>query len=147
MIISFTGTQDGMNVTQKTNVIKLIKAQKAKITKAVHGDCIGADTDFHNIMSDIFVMNDLIEIHPCTATSKRAYNKAPKIYEPIAPLDRNRIMVQRAHLVIGTPGTDSEILRSGTWMSIRYAKKMVRPLVIFYPGGAIEAFNMEKLQK
>jgi len=146
MIISFTGTASGMNATQMTNVINLINKQKPKITKCVHGDCVGADTDFHNIVTKLG-LGDLIEIHPCTIHNKRGYNHAPKVYDAIGPLDRNKIMVQRAHLVVGTPGTDTEIIRSGTWHSIRYAKKLGRPLLVLYPSGAIEAFNLEKLPK
>ena len=67
---------------------------------------------------------------------------ARTVFDPIKPLDRNKVMINRADLTYATPATDFETPRGGTWHSIRYAKKILRPLTIFYPSGKIETFNV-----
>lgn len=60
------------------------------------------------------------------------------IVKPIRqPLDRNRLMVIAATSVIATPKSEKEELRSGTWMTIRYAKEQKRTVYIVYPNGEI----------
>lgn len=144
MIVSFTGTSQGMNSTQESNLcrelirLQVVSLDDSRILLGIHGDCVGADAQFHDICLELGIA---IEIHPCTIEKMRAYCKgARKVYDPIKPLDRNKVMVERAERTLATPATDFETPRGGTWHSIRHAKKLSRPLTIFLPSGEIEIY-------
>lgn len=141
MKIGFTGTQIGMTDAQKESFLKLIT--ELKITEFHHGDCVGADEDAHNIVVQYFInlfVNEKIKgkivIHPPKNSSKRAFCKAIEIREPKEYLKRNHDIVDETQALIGTPKEPTEQLRSGTWATIRYGKKLDNKYVyIIYPYG------------
>ena len=51
---------------------------------------------------------------------------------------RKKAIVRASQVVIVAPGTEQEILRSGTWQTVRFARKYKRPLTIIYPSGRVE---------
>lgn len=54
MIVGFTGTREGMSPEQKRVTREIISQLiTTSVHTAVHGDCIGADTDFHHIIREI----------------------------------------------------------------------------------------------
>ncbi len=56
MKVGFTGTRKGMTEFQKTEVRRLLtEYMHGRDMEAHHGDCIGADTDFHNICIDMCI--------------------------------------------------------------------------------------------
>lgn len=131
MIIGFTGTRSGMTPKQKEVVVEIIKMKSPIFV--VHGDCEGADTDFHNICLPLFP----IRIRPCNHES-RAWNEgASDMMEVKGPLERNKDIVRDATLLIATPPTHEEIKRSGTWHTIRHARKTNVPRVIVWPDGSL----------
>jgi hypothetical protein len=122
MNIAYTGTQQGMNEAQMLALRSLIP-QGCKFR---HGDCIGGDSQAHLLA----IRADCeIYIHPCTVENKRAYNtgigsrRPVVIYPARPPLLRNGDMVTVTEWLIATPFQDQEVLRSGTWSTIRYAMK------------------------
>jgi predicted Rossmann fold nucleotide-binding protein DprA/Smf involved in DNA uptake len=106
-----------------------------------HGDCIGADEQAH----DIAIAAGLkVHIHPCVIRPKRANripsnypNGRPAIEEPADPLERNRRMVNLCDQLFACPKEPTEVIRSGTWATIRYARKKGRRLYIILPHGEI----------
>ena len=52
-------------------------------------------------------------------------------------LDRNHDIVDQTDLLIATPKENTEVLRSGTWATIRYAKKINKPTWIIETNGNI----------
>jgi hypothetical protein len=57
---------------------------------------------------------------------------------PILPhLKRNGHIVDASHVMIACPRLMHEELRSGTWMTIRYARRADKPLAIVWPDGSI----------
>jgi Na+-transporting NADH:ubiquinone oxidoreductase subunit NqrF len=133
MKVGFTGTQEGMTEKQKQYFDALIS--KADIKEFHHGDCIGADTDAHNIISKRKEIQ--IHIHPPDNDSKRAYNESDYVYEHKPYLERNHDIVDAVDVMIATPKTEQEELRSGTWATIRYARKAGKKLIIISPKGGI----------
>lgn len=129
MIIGFTGTQEGMSKQQIIKVGGLLVKLGAK--EARHGDCIGADSDFHEICK---AMNIKTYIHPPTNSSKRAFCVGDFKYEPKPYLERNKDIVRGSQVLIATPKSEEE-LRSGTWSTIRYARKLEREIYIIFPSG------------
>ena len=126
--IGFTGTQKGMTLQQKDVFSKLLI--KINANELHHGDCIGADADAH----DLFTGE--IHIHPPDNSSKRAFKKGI-IYQEKSYLDRNKDIVNNCDILIATPKSETEELRSGTWSTIRYAKKIQKTIFIIYPNGQL----------
>jgi len=50
MNIGFTGTRSGMNYFQKRHVSKLLEDYSSICVTAHHGDCVGADAEFHELV-------------------------------------------------------------------------------------------------
>lgn len=134
MKVAFTGTRKGMNVVQK----KLFEhaMSRPEITDFYHGDCIGADEDAHNVIVQIDDKEINIKKRPCDLESQRAFTKEGEVIaEPEAPLDRNKKLVDDCDILVAAPGEEFEELRSGTWSTIRYAKKSNKPVIIIWPNG------------
>jgi hypothetical protein len=51
------------------------------------------------------------------------------------PLGRNRVIVDGSHLMFATPHQHKEVLRSGTWATIRYTNKTHTPGITIWPDG------------
>jgi hypothetical protein len=142
--VGFTGTQRGMTPEQKKNVLYELLSNGRRPSVAHHGDCIGADADFHYIVSRRLQVGDKIVIHPPVDPSKRAFMDRilfkckVEVLVPKPYLERNHDIVDAADFMIATPGEREEQLRSGTWATIRYAKKRGVPLRIIYPDGTGE---------
>jgi hypothetical protein len=129
MNIGFTGTQRGMSDKQQI-AFECIVSGNIFIQELHHGDCIGADTDAHNI----FEMVDAVTvIHPPIKSKKRAFSKCSAILAPKPYLERNHDIVNATDLLIAAPETIEEVLRSGTWATIRYARKRNKPVIILAP--------------
>ena len=82
MIIGFTGTQKGLTATQYDALHDLLQRllRRGDISEVHHGDCIGADEEFHMICSSIQLQDRLrgkptfhIIIHPPDKNDKRAF--------------------------------------------------------------------------
>ena len=129
-VIGFTGTQKGMSPAQISRVKEILSDFNPK--KIVHGDCIGADAQTHDIAEE---MGLEIVIRPCTIRSKRAFKEADLVMDPIDPIERNKHIVEDSDLVLACPKEPRSTLRSGTWSAIRHAKRTQTPVWIIYPDG------------
>lgn len=129
MNVGFTGTQVGMTSKQ----IRLLTNLLIQLNPIWfhHGDCIGADEQAHEIALKLGIK---IAIHPPTDPRKRAYCEGWKKMFPKKPyLDRNEDIVMTTDLLIGCPKTVNEAIRSGTWATMRFAWKQVRPVRVLEP--------------
>jgi len=129
MIIAFTGTQNGMSDRQK-RTLRGIMNFFSEDTNLIflHGDCVGADADAHAIVNEFAID---IELFPCDIKEKRAWCKGAKLtHARIPPLKRNDIMAKRCDLLIAAPKSLHEEIRSGTWATIRYARKYDKSIII-----------------
>lgn len=136
MDIGFTGTQKGIAAAQGA-VLFLRVSLWAPSTTAHHGECIGADAAFHGICMSLHIP---IIGHPPINQSKRAVLQGfQSQWEPKEYLDRNKDIVCCSDLLIATPGEYEEQLRSGTWSTIRYARKLKVPRYIIYPDGRVDS--------
>lgn len=104
----------------------------------VHGDCIGADKEFHDIAVKLG-LSKTIGKRPCNIKNKRAFTEEGTwLAEPEPPLDRNKKIVDDGTLLIACPKKFVEELRSGTWATIRYARKKNKDIIIIFPDGTID---------
>lgn len=149
MHIGFTGTRAGMTPEQNDTAHSLFllrfDAMKATIH---HGCCRGADGDFHHACLDAGVRNFVL--HPGDKIQKARFvhmttHSQPYTFRDIKRyLDRNKDIVNESEVLIATPKTDEEELRSGTWATIRYARRIGRPVLIIWPDGTLEVEHNKK---
>jgi hypothetical protein len=121
--IGFTGTRDGMNRVQLKKVIEIVDSVIVDHIKvaAHHGDCLGADVQFHGICLAYQIS---LFIHPCDKLGWVAGCDGPLVatrHPMKPPLDRNRDIVDESVLLIAAPNSMEEKRRSGTWSTWRYA--------------------------
>ncbi len=127
MKVGFTGTREGMSQPQKEALV--LQLYELNPSEFHHGDCVGADEEAHRIVREFFPSCQ-IHVYPPLSEWKRAFTKGDVIYEPEMYLERDRNIVRNTELLIGAPLTKNEILRSGTWTTIRFGKGLGRRVII-----------------
>lgn len=126
MRAGFTGTQQGATAQQLWSVEQ--ELVRRGVTELGLGDCIGADTQVYWIARRLGIRTIG---HPPLNPSKRSF----LVYDEERPLRdylvRNHCIVDEGALLIATPA-GPEVLRSGTWATIRYSLKKNNPTSIFF---------------
>lgn len=129
----FTGNQDGMTKEQKRSVRKLLVQKKA--AGVTHGDCVGSDADAHDIAHALGIP---ISIRPPVDEKKRAFKKGAAVVFPQKPYkSRNQDIVNTTTFMVATPRSYKEVVRSGTWSTVRYAVKQGKMVYVVYPDGKV----------
>jgi hypothetical protein len=133
MIIGITGTKKGATGLQLSALEYMIN--KLEAVSGHHGDCIGVDAQAHELMRklDLYIV-----VHPPISPKARAFCEGDKILPVKDYLARNRDIVNVVDTLIGVPGTKIEQIRSGTWMTIRYARQRRVRTILIYPDGQVE---------
>lgn len=95
-----------------------------------HGDCVGADEQAH----DIALEAGLLTVgHPPTVLRYRAFTDVQEIHTPRPYIERNHDIVDVASILFAAPVTAEERVRSGTWATVRYARKTNVQVIILAP--------------
>ena len=131
--VGFTGTQNGMTEKQ---LIMLQGLLSNGCDEFHHGDCVGADAQAHRLVTDMD-KSPPIFIHPPKDDSKRAFCPTldERMCEPEEYLKRNHHIVDECDALIATPATNQEVIRSGTWATVRYARTQGKFVTIIPPQG------------
>lgn len=133
MNIGFTGTRHGMTAEQLETVTLYLK--ELRPTTFHHGDCVGADEGAHLIALALGI--DIV-LHPPIVRQFRAFSKgAVKEWTPKRFLVRNRDIVDNSDILLATPA-GLEVRRSGTWSTVRYARRKGKGVIIIFPNGRIK---------
>ena len=138
MILSFSGTRDGMTYKQIETVKKLLS--ELEPTQVIHGDAIGADEQFHQLVEThrkIFNLSITIKIYPSDRENQRAYCDGDQIMPQMSPLDRNTLIAKEGDKLLACPKEMNMALRSGTWTTIRRAKSYGKIVYVVLPNGAV----------
>jgi hypothetical protein len=135
LVLGFTGTQRGMTLAQKIAVSQFLGTLDPQPTEAHLGDCIGADAEFYMILTRLFPECKVVG-HIPDSDAKRAFLKYTEEKAPLPYLVRNRNIVSASQRLLATPA-GPETLRSGTWSTVRAARRMGCQVTIIYPDGAI----------
>lgn len=129
--VGFSGTRVGMS-KQQIDKVDFLLANDITTQVAHSGSCVGADEDFNKLAT----MQGLYTIgHPPNKDKFRAYSKFDEVREPKDYLERDHDIVDESDWLIFTPLDFIEILRSGTWATVRYAKKRNKEGFIVWPNG------------
>lgn len=120
--VGFSGSAEGMTVEQENWLRRMLRNLYSKgFAEFHHGDCIGSDKQAHSIAKE---MGYAIIIHPPLDAKARAYCEGDYMWPEKDYLQRNHDIALQSNLLLATPKTSSEVLRSGTWSTIRYARKI-----------------------
>ncbi len=130
-IIGFTGTRHGMTKAQQAQVAFHLSWLRPQLV--VHGGAIGSDAQFDRIAR---IMNIYRLIFPSNLLNQQMSNEGGKWLEPRSPLARNRDIVAASDVLLATPA-GPEIVRSGTWATIRCARQKNLYIFVLMPDGQV----------
>ena len=138
-ITGFTGTKDELT-SQQRDVLHETLASIDSYTLH-HGDCVGADEEAHKIA---YSLGYDIVVHPPTSDKHRAWcgqgQTGVEILNPRPYLARNKDIVLSSEILVACSGTMNELVRSGTWSTVRYARSHTldhSKIYIIFPDGSI----------
>jgi hypothetical protein len=144
MKLGFTGTREGMTPSQVCALLHLI--HDLKPDELHHGDCVGADEQAHHAAEIMKV--ERIVVHPSEDDRYQAFtytntdnmmagiepeDVGVEVYDPKPYLERNQAIVDECDVLVATPKTKEEQQRSGTWATVRMARKAGKKVYVLYP--------------
>jgi len=143
--IGITGSRKGLSEAQKKAFL-LALSDHSKV-EIHHGDCLGVDDGIHKVLFEEKLENPKeirIVIHPPSDPKQRAfcnekYSGRDILIHSLKSeeyLLRNQAIVDQCEELWAFPD-GPEKLRSGTWATIRYARKTKKLVKIFEKDGAI----------
>lgn len=131
--IGFTGTREGLSEYQKDEVVCWLR--EIQPTEVHHGMCRGGDTDFHLLVLEGLDAHEGI-VTDCKIIGHPPINKKDYVRvtcdeyrEEKDYLVRNKEIVDSVETLIACP-LGEETLRSGTWSTVRYARKQGKEVII-----------------
>jgi hypothetical protein len=77
-----------------------------------------------------FFPNVRIVVHPPTAQGARAFCVGDELREQFPYLTRDKKIVDECEFLFAAPLTNEEQVRSGTWATVRHARKINRLHVV-----------------
>lgn len=125
--VGFTGSSQGVSPEQ----FNWLRDQLVRLgaTELHHGDCVGGDHAAHEVALELKLR---VVIHPPVNASRRAWCTGDEVRPAREYLDRNRDIVDETEVLLALPD-GPERLRSGTWATIRYARRIGRPVEVELP--------------
>lgn len=100
------------------------------------GDCIGGDEQAHAIVREQAPRCYMVG-HPPENKKQRAGLVYNREHPAKGYVKRNQEIVDMSTKIIAMPDSKKEKQRSGTWATIRYARKIGADLSILYPDGTV----------
>lgn len=137
MVIGFTGTRQGMTDQQRRALKQILEGLVPDVL--AHGGAVGADDQADLLASELGVPRVVYpsdmpaERVPYDALQRRGGSSVVIRVPPMPPLERNRHIAFAADLLLAAPHEHREILRSGTWATVRAARRLGRPVVVLEP--------------
>jgi hypothetical protein len=100
---------------------------------------IGVDAEAHAIvLSPGTARVTKLVIHPPGIEGKRAFCTGfDEIREPFPYLVRDHHIVDEVDLLVAVPKSAVEVVRSGTWATARYARKLRKLVIRLNPDGSV----------
>ncbi len=144
MKVGFTGTRHGMDTAQRAVVSAVLfqifdQNKTPNEFECHHGDCVGADAEFHAISS---AYDAVLVGHPGPVNDRhRAFCKFDETRAPLTHMKRNRAIVDAVDVVIAAPFDLVEQQYGGTWATIRMARKAKKRLAIVLRSGVVTYEN------
>lgn len=131
--VGFTGSRDGVTLMQRAAMRVWFECTKPAYFH--HGDCVGADE----------AAQQLAKLHYCFLTAHpgavpkqlRAFTTGNNVIRALKPpLARNDEILDESDELLAAP-SGPEQLRSGTWSTIRKARRRGLKITLIWPDGSI----------
>jgi hypothetical protein len=141
MKAGFTGSQQGPTDEQATKFLYLLERYMLinPFTEFHHGCCIGSDRSAHFTIAHHKEFHPEIHIHPGDNPEKTALEcmKTPgvKVYPVMPNLKRNLGIIKVSGIMFAMPHENSNVIRSGTWHTIRHTIRAMKWLHVIWPSG------------
>jgi hypothetical protein len=135
MHLGITGTKKGMTEAQ-FDVIKGFIFEDAVITHLHEGDCVGVDNQvtlmFQDLRPEVWIVR-----HPPKNTKYQAFGPYDETTIPKDYLVRDQDNVNESDYLWAAPNGVERMRGSGTWATVRMARKKGIPITIIMPNGEI----------
>ena len=116
---------------------ELVEEHRNEVLEAHHGDSVGADAQFHAACQELGIP---VVIHPSKDQKDRAHCQGAKVtHPPVEFAEQSVSIVHLCQFLLAAPNGFREKRRgSGTWMTVRAARKAQKTIVFCYPDGSRE---------
>lgn len=128
--IGFTGTRKGMSLAQKDQLVNILRYYcSIRKVNFRHGACCGADIEADQIARNLGCK---MFIQPSNHVKTRVHCEEPDdiVFPEKPPLIRDKDIVWNCMTLLAAPKSNKEELRSGTWTTVRYARKLNKDIVM-----------------
>jgi len=131
--IGITGTRSAITIPQGRALFDLLRQMRTRFLWMNHGDCVGVDEVVSQWWS---IESGRLRAHDPDIDALRAFVTSDERMPPLPYLARNRAIVDTSRALVAVPnGPERE--RSGTWATVRYARRLGKPLAIVMPDGVV----------
>lgn len=125
--------------------MKMLTLARPRILR--HGDCVGADAECHLMCMSLKIP---MVIYPPDVDAYRAFcgmligstagtsGSLYKIMDPAPYKKRNQAIVNASDYLIACPKENKEVVRSGTWQTVRCARKAGMMIIYLWPDGRVD---------
>lgn len=134
-VVGVTGTRWGMTEAQYDSFLEFMLGLPQPIDLH-HGDCVGVDEQAHWMVVEN-VPRHKIFVHPPVSDALRAFCPAWTVHEPKPYKKRDKDIVEVCEVLVAAPGGMVEEVRSGTWYTVRLARRAGRRVYLIMPNGEI----------
>lgn len=140
-VIGVTATRRGLTDQQRVAAFDVLVLRRELGAETVHhGACVGGD---EQLVEMAYELGFHLVAHPSDMpafVSDHALALSHEVLLAKPPLDRNRDIVDAAdHALLAHPHELVEVTRSGTWATVRYARRRTDlPRVMVWPDGRVE---------
>ncbi len=142
--VGFTGTRRGMTDEQfgwtMTVLRHLMRLHRVPTLHGHHGDCEGADAEFHELMRHADV-DGFVHMHPPIDEEHRAFCDLLEddvMYPRRKHMQRNKDIVLMSRILIAVPYETDRQEYGGTWRTYGMAESRGLATYLIRPDGSVE---------
>lgn len=132
--LGITATRTGLTSEQSYSAEKVV----AEYDVIHHGDCLGGDLQMHLLA---YALGKKVVVHPPDNQRLRAFCSSDDVRPTRPYMSRNRDIVKESEVLLAMPLNDIEDFVSGTWATVRLARKAGRKIIIIRQDGSIVMEN------
>jgi hypothetical protein len=137
----FTGTRHGLSDAQRLRLGDGLR--RLAPSELHHGCCLGAD-ESAAVIASVHLAGCWVVAHPPENTSllsEAALRVSDERRDPLPYLERDAAIVDACDVLIACPRGMVEERSSGTWATVRMARRAGKRIVIVWPDGSVTREN------
>ena len=139
--VGVTATRRGLTDPQLVTATDVLRLRYELGAHTLHhGACVGGDERLAEVAFQLgYTLEAWPAELPARYVSERALALSHVVHDQQPPLERNHDIVDHASdCLVVCPGDRVEKLRSGTWATVRYARRRPSlPRLVCWPDGAV----------